>query len=84
MNSQTKRLVKVDSYIADIEIQFVSTKDDIAKMDEGIQSAITRVNKDLEALDKRIDRRRIENEDLAAKLVQAKEKYHRLMDRFEI
>ena len=84
MNNQNARLVKVDSCIADVEIQFVSAKDDIAKMDEGFQSAITRVNKDLEALDKCIDRRRVENEDLAAKLVQAEEKYHRLMDRFEI
>ena len=84
MNTQNARLVKIDSCIADVEIQFVSAKDDIAKMDKGFQSAITRVDKDLEALDKRIDRRRLENEDLAAKLVQAEEKYHRLMDHFEI
>ena len=84
MNTQNAWLVKIDSCIADVEIQFVSAKDDIAKMDEGFQSAITRVDKDLEALDKRIDCRRVENEDLAAKLVQAEEKYHRLMDRFEI
>ena len=62
----------------------MSAKHDIAKMDEGIQSAITQVDKDLEALDKRIDCHRLENEDLAAKLIQAEEKYHRLMDRFEI
>ena len=84
MNSQTEQLVKVDSCIADVEIQFVSAKDNIVKMDKGIQSAITRINKDLEALDKRINRRHIENKDLATKLVQAEEKYHRLMDRFEI
>ena len=84
MNTQNARLVKVDSCIADIEIQFVSAKDDIAKMDEGFQSAITRVDKDLEALNKHIDCRRLENEDLSAKLVQAEEKYHRLTDRFEI
>ena len=58
--------------------------DDIVKTDEGIQSAITRIDKDLEALDKRINRPHIKNEDLATKLVQAEEKYHRLMDRFEI
>ena len=70
--------------ITDVEIQFVSAKDNIVKMDKGIQSAITRIDKDLEALDKRINRRHIENKDLVAKLVQAEEKYHQLMDRFEI
>ena len=69
LKNQTARLVKVDSCIADVNIQFVSAKDNIVKMDKGIQSAITHINKDLEALDKCIDRRCFENEDLATKLV---------------
>ena len=84
MNSQTTHLVKVASCIANVEIQFVSTKDNIVKMDEGIQSTITCVDKDLEALDKQIDHCHVKNEDLATKLVQAKEKYHHLMDHFKI
>ena len=84
MNSQTEHLVKVDSCVANVKLQSMSAKDDIVKIDKGFQSTITHVDKDLEALDKRIDRCHQENEDLAAKLAQAEEKYHRLMDRFKI
>ena len=82
MNSQTECLVKVNSCVANVELQFVSAKDNITKMDKGIQSAVAHVNKNLEALDKRINCCHHENEDLAAKLAQAKEKYHHLMRSF--
>ena len=62
----------------------MSAKDNIRSIDEGFQFTIAHVNKDLEALDKRIDCHRWEGKDMAAKLVQAEDKYHRLMDHIEI
>ena len=55
INKQTDTLMKMDGEITDLSLQMDA-------LDEGVRSGFIRVDKDIEVLDKRIDRRREECE----------------------
>jgi len=64
INSQTCVVTKIDGELADIGLE-------VQAINEGIKTAVTRIDKDLEALDQRINRRHVECERMEQSLCSA-------------
>src|SRR5258705_4246278 len=75
-NTQTQSLTKIESDSTDLKLQ-------IQAMDEGLRTAISRINKDLEALDERCSRRRRDHDELAVELRLANEKVKTLEEKMD-
>src|SRR5258705_3737507 len=75
-NSQTQSLTKLETDATDMELQ-------VQAMDEGLRTAIARVDQDLEALDARCSRRRRDHDELAVELCLANEKVKRLEEKMD-
>src|SRR5258705_3390326 len=75
-NTQTQSLTKIESDSTDLKLQ-------IQAMDEGLRTAISRIDKDLEALDERCSRRRRDHDKLAVELRLANEKVKTLEEKMD-
>ena len=74
INKQTETLTKIDGEVADLSLKFNA-------MDEGMKTAVARIDKDLEALDDRVNRRRRDFDLMSEELHKAEGKIDVLEER---